>query len=247
MTIGDDGSPVAIVVGVGAHRGLGSAIARRFAQGGLHVVLAGRTEERLAERAREITAAGGACSVQPTDVRKEDQVDALFEAAASIGQLQAVVFNPGANVRFSLAETETWLFEHLWRVSTFGGFLVARQAARRMVGTVGGSVLFTGATGSWRGAAGHAAFAAAKAGLRMVAQSLAREYGPQGLHVAHIVIDGAVDGDRVRAGFPDTPTIKGPDGMLDVDAVAETYWQVHRQPPSAWTFEIDLRPFKEHF
>lgn len=238
----------AIIIGVGSRRGLGAAIARRFAAGGLHVVLAGRTEERLSERAAEINAQGGSASIHPTDVRKEDQVTALFDAAQALRKpLRAVVFNPGANVRVSLGQTETWLFEHLWRVATFGGFLVAREAARRMVPAGGGSMLFTGATGAWRGAAGHAAFAASKAGLRMIAQSLAREYGPQGLHVGHVIVDGAVDGDQVRKGLPELVEQKGPDGMIDVDAAAEAYWQLHLQPSSAWTLELDLRPFKEPF
>ena len=236
----------ALIIGVGAYAGIGAAVARRFAVQGLHVALAGRTLERLEERASEIRNAGGSASVHPTDVRKEDQISALFDAAESQGPLRSVVFNPGANVRHSLAETEAWLFEHIWRVATFGGFLVAREAARRMH-TSGGSVLFTGATGSLRGAAGHAAFAAAKGGLRMVAQSMAREYGPQGLHVAHIIVDGAVDGERVRAGFPGRLDNVGKDEALAPDSIADSFWHLHAQAPSAWTFELDLRPFKETF
>lgn len=242
----------AIVIGVGAERGTGAAVARRFAEGGLHTVLAGRTLERLEERQAEIQAAGGAASVHVLDVRKEDEVQAMFAAVAEMaGPLRAVVFNPGANVRHPLAETETWLFEHLWRVSCFGGFLVAREAAQRLAEIGGGSLLFTGATGSLRGADGHAAFAAAKAGLRMVAQSAAREYGPRGVHVAHIIIDGAIDGEKVRLGFPERIgelEAKGlEDSMLDPDAIAEAFWQVHVQPRSAWTHELDIRPWVENF
>ena len=244
----DSTAKSAIVIGVGAARGVGAAVARRFALGGFHVVIAGRTEERLDERATEIRALGGKVTIHPTDVRKEDQIEALFDKAESLGlPIGSVTFNPGANVRYSLAETETWLFEHLWRVSTFGGFLVAREAARRMVSTGGGSVLYTGATGSLRGAAGHAAFASAKGGLRMVVQSMAREYGPQGLHVAHVIVDGPVDGDAVERGFPGRLKEAGKDGALDVDAIAETFWHLHCQPRTAWTFEVDLRPFKEKF
>ena len=231
----------AIIIGVGAHRGLGAALARRFAAGGMNVVIAGRSEDRLRERAGEIEAAGGSVSVCPTDVRKEDQIAHLFDFAEQQGDVpKAVVFNPGANVRVSLVE-------HLWRVATFGAFLVARAAANRMVPAGGGTLLFTGATGSIRGAAMHTAFAAAKAGVRMVAQSAAREYGPRGLHVAHVIVDGAIDGDQVRKGLPELAEARGSDGLLDPEAIAELFWQIHCQPPNAWTHEVDLRPFKEPF
>lgn len=242
----------AIIIGVGAARGTGAAVARRFASGGLHTVLAGRTEERLAERASEITVAGGSASIHVLDVRKEDEVATLFDAVeAAHAPVKSVTFNPGANVRHSLAETETWLFEHLWRVSCFGGFLVSREATRRMADSGGGSLLFTGATGSVRGANGYAAFAAAKAGLRMVAQSAAREYGPQGVHVAHIIVDGAIDGEKIRQGFAERAAeldaMGQADNMLDPEAIAEAFWQVHTQPRSAWTHELDLRPWTETF
>lgn len=242
----------AIVIGVGAERGTGAAVARRFAAGGMHVVVAGRTGERLAARQAEIEATGGRAATHVLDVRREEQVAALFAAADEFDTpLRAVVFNPGANVRHPLAGTESWLFEHLWRVACFGGFLVAREASERLAANGGGSLLFTGATGSLRGADGHAAFAAAKAGLRMVAQSAAREYGPRGVHVAHVVVDGAIDGERIREGLPDrVAEIEASgkaDAMLDPDAIAETFWQLHLQPRSAWTHEMDLRPAAEIF
>lgn len=241
-------SETAIIVGVGERAGVGGAVAARFAAQGMHVVLAGRTEERLQARAEEIRRAGGAATVQPTDVRKEEAVNALFDAAEAIGQpLRSVVFNPGANVAHSLAETEAWLFEHLWRVSSFGGFLVARECARRMPLQGGGSVLFTGATGSLRGSAGHAAFAAAKSGARMVVQSLAREYGPQGIHAAHVIIDGAIRGEALNRGRPGVLDQLEGDAALDVDAIADNFWHLHTQPRSAWSFEVDLRPYVEKF
>ncbi|MBO22866.1 MAG: glucose 1-dehydrogenase [Rhodospirillaceae bacterium] len=242
----------AIIIGVGAARGAGAAIARRFAAAGLHAVLAGRTEERLTERADEIMAQGGNASVHVLDVRKENQVTALFDAVeASHAPIRSVVFNPGANVRHPLAETEAWLFEHLWRVACFGGFLVSREATKRIAASGGGSLLFTGATGSLRGADGYAAFAAAKAGLRMVAQSATREYGPQGVHVAHVIVDGVIDGDKIREGMPtraaELDGMGQDDNMLDPDAIAEAFWQLHQQPRSAWTHELDIRPWTETF
>lgn len=235
----------AIVFGVGAHQGIGAAIGRRFAEGGLHVILAGRNEERLRERQADIEIAGGSADIHPVDVRKEDAVAALFDSIDS--SISAVVFNPGANVKHPLVETEAWLFEHLWRVACFGGFLVAREATKRMAESGGGSLLYTGATGSLRGAAGHSAFAAAKAGLRMVAESAAREYGPRGVHVAHVIVDGVVNGDKVRAVFPDLVARRGDEGLLNPDSIAEAFWQLHVQPRNAWTFELDLRPYSETF
>ncbi len=135
----------------------------------------------------------------------------------------------------------------MWRVACFGGFLVGREAARRMVPTGRGTVIFTGASGSLRGRPGFAHFAAAKAGLRMIAQSMAREYGPQGLHVAHVIVDGGINGERLRVGIPQFVAAKGDDGLLDLDAIAEAYWQIHTQHPTAWTHEVDLRPYKEPF
>ncbi len=142
-------------------------------------------------------------------------------------------------------EVTAELFEAFWRVGCFSGFLVGREAARRMVPLGRGTVIFTGASGSLRGKAQYAQFAAAKAGLRMVAQSMAREFDPQGLHVAHVVVDGGIDGARLKTAIPEIVAARGQDGLLGVDAIAEMYWQIHRQPPSAWTQELDLRPFKE--
>ncbi len=243
--------PTALVVGVGAEQGLGAALGRRFAAGGHHVLLAGRTRDRLERAAHAIESAGGSAEAVVADATQEDAVVRLLDRAMAPGQglepVDLVAFNAGNNRRVGLRETEAALFEEFWRVGCLAGFLVGREAARRMAPLGRGTVLFTGATGSLRGGAGFAAFAAAKAGLRMVAQSMAREFGPLGLHVAHVVIDGGIDGERLRRAFPERAAAMGEGGLLHPDAIAETYWQIHRQHRSAWTHEVDLRPFRETF
>jgi len=243
--------PTAVVVGVGAERGLGAAACRCFAAEGYHVLVAGRTPEKIEQVARTIVAKGGDAVPVVTDATREDDVARLFDRAMVPGDGLApadlVVFNAGNNRKVDFREVSAALFEDFWRIGCFAGFLVGREAARRLVPLGRGTVIFTGASGSLRGKAGFAQFAAAKAGLRMVAQSMAREFGPLGIHVAHVVIDGGIDGDRLRSRRPEITTERGEDGLLGIDAIAETYWQIHRQPRSAWTQEVDLRPFKEAF
>jgi NAD(P)-dependent dehydrogenase (short-subunit alcohol dehydrogenase family) len=239
----------AIVVGVGAEAGLGGALCKRFARGGLHVFVAGRTPARLDAVVTAIRIADGAATAIPTDTTREKDVLALFDAAEQeIGAPpEVVIYNAGNNAFVDFRKTEAEFFEDMWRVACFGGFLVGREAARRLVPTGRGSVLFTGASASVRGRPGFAHFSAAKAGLRMIAQSMAREYGPQGIHVAHVIVDGGIAGERLRTFAPQFVQAKGEDGLLDLDAIAETYWQIHTQHPTAWTHEVDLRPFKEPF
>jgi NAD(P)-dependent dehydrogenase (short-subunit alcohol dehydrogenase family) len=243
--------PTAIVVGVGAEQGLGAALCRRFAGEGYHVFVAGRTAEKLAKVVQTITVSGGSAEPMVTDTTNEDDVIRLFDCAMAprdgMSPPDLVAYNAGNNQRIDFREVTTQQFEKLWRVGCFGGFLVGREAARRLVPLGRGTVLFTGASASLRGKPGYAQFAAAKAGLRMIAQSMAREYGPQGLHVAHVVIDGGIDGERLRTARPESVKARGEDDMLNIDAIAETYWQIHRQQRSAWTQEVDLRPFKESF
>lgn len=241
----------AVVLGVGAEQGLGAALCRRYAAGGYHVMVAGRTQEKVEQVAAAIRDAGGSAASWVTDVTREQDVIALFDAAMADDDQGApadlVTFNAGNNRKLDFRTLEASTFEEFWRVNTLGGFLVGREAARRFVPLGRGSVFFTGATASLRGMPGYAQFAAGKAGLRMIAQSMAREFGPQGIHVAHVIIDGIINGDRVRARVPDIADRLGADGMLGLDAIAEAYWQLHRQHPSAWTQELDLRPFKETF
>ncbi len=239
---------VAIVVGVGAEAGLGARLCTRFGREGLHVLIGGRTAERIEGVAAAIRASGGAATAVPTDTTSEADVLRLFERADAIapGALEVVIFNAGNNAMKHFVEMEAAFFEDTWRVACFGGFLVGREAARRMAVQQRGTVLFTGASASLRGKPPFTAFASAKAGLRAIAQSMAREFGPQGVHVAHIVIDGGIAGERLQR-FTEFVRAKGEDGMLDLDAIADTYWMLHSQHRTAWTHELDLRPFKEPF
>lgn len=243
--------PTAVVFGVGAPRGIGGAACRRFAQEGHHVIVCGRSAAKIEAVVHDITHAGGSAEALPTDVTDEAQVIAAFDRAMNPGAgrepADVVISNAGNNAIIDFTQLSAAQFEDFWRVGCYSGFLVGREAARRLLPLGRGTVIFTGASGSLRGKPGFAHFAAAKAGLRMVAQAMAREYGPRGLHVAHVIIDGGVDGDRLRGAFPGLVDRLGSEGMLDVDAIAETYWQLHRQPRQTWTHETELRPYKENW
>ena len=243
--------PTAVVIGVGAERGLGAALCRRFAAEGHHVLVAGRTPAKIEQVVRTITGAGGSAEAVAADTTKEADVVRLFDRAMAPGEgrdpADLVVFNAGNNQRIDFRETSAEQFEDFWRIGCFGGFLVGREAARRFVPLGRGTIFFTGASASLRGKPGFAHFAAAKAGLRMISQSMAREYGPQGIHVAHVVVDGGIDGERLRSRAPGILKERGEDGLLGIEAIADTFWHIHRQHRSAWTQEVDLRPFKENF
>ncbi len=243
--------PVAIVFGVGAQRGLGAALSRRFALEGHHVLVAGRSADKVQLVADHIKQERGSAEPIVADATHEQDVVRAFDRAFSPGAgfepADLVVYNAGNNKKLDFRELSTELFEDFWRVGCFGGFLVGREAARRLVPLGRGTVLFTGAYASMRGKPGFAHFAAAKAGLRMISQSMAREYGPLGIHVAHVVIDGGIDGDRLRRGRPEAIRERGEDGLLGIEAIADTYWHIHTQKRSAWAQEVDLRPFKEPF
>lgn len=237
---------VALVAGVGD--GLGGAVARRFAQAGHPTVLVARNAGRLARIAAAIEAAGGRGIAYAADLRDEAAVARLFDdVEAEIGPIEVAVFNTGANYRASILDTPAEMFEKVWRLGCYAGFLVGREAARHMVPRGRGTILFTGATASLRGAAHFAAFAAAKGGVRQVAQSMARELGPRGIHVASVIVDGMIDSARVRERFPERIAELPEDGMLKPDDIAEIYFAIHRQPRSAWTFEADVRPYAERF
>ena len=230
-----------LVAGAGA--GLGKSVAKRFAREGYAVALAARNAERLSNLASEIGAAAF-----PADLTDEAEVGKLFrDVEGRLGPIEAVAFIAATRVQGPIAELSAADFERVWRQSCFSGFLVGREAARTMLPRGSGSVTFTGASGSTRGRAHFAAFAAAKGGLRFVAQSMARELGPQGIHVATVLIDGAIDSERMRREHRSRMEALGADGALHPDAIAETFWQIHSQQRSAWTHEVDLRPWKEAF
>jgi NAD(P)-dependent dehydrogenase (short-subunit alcohol dehydrogenase family) len=240
-------SGFAWIVGVGASVGLGAAIARRFAAGGLTAVVTGRTQAQLDTVVAEIEAAGSRAIAAVGDVTREADLQAILAKIEAEGTLEAAIFNAGNNRWKPTLEMETEFFEDLWRVGCLGGFIFGREAARPMVARGRGSLLFTGASASLRGKPQFTAFAAAKAGLRAVSQSMAREFGPKGVHVAHVVVDGVIDGDRINTRLPDLAKQKGPDGLLKIDAIADAFWYLHGQQRSAWSQEIDLRPFSESF
>jgi NAD(P)-dependent dehydrogenase (short-subunit alcohol dehydrogenase family) len=227
----------------GAGQGLGKAVAKRFAQEGYAVALAARNEERLARLAAELGA-----SAFPADLTNETEVGELFqEVEARVGPIEVVSFIAATRVQGPFAELSAADFERVWRQSCLSGFLAGREAARCMLPRQRGTVIFTGASGSTRGRAQFAAFAAAKGGLRFMAQSMARELGPQGIHVATVLIDGAIDSERMRRDHGSRMEKLGADGALHPDAIADTYWQIHSQHRSAWSHEVDLRPWKEPF
>jgi NAD(P)-dependent dehydrogenase (short-subunit alcohol dehydrogenase family) len=234
------------VLVIGAGDATGGAIARRFAREGYVACVTRRHADKLAPLVTTIQSAGGKARAFGSDARKEDEMVALVDTIENeVGPIEVAVYNIGANVNFSIRETTARVFFKVWEMACFGGFLMGREAAKRMVPRGRGTILFTGATASVRGRAGYAAFASGKHALRAVAQSMARELGPEGIHVAHVVIDGAIDTAWIRENFPDRAALKGQDGILDPEAIAENYWLLHRQPRSAWTHELDLRPWIE--
>lgn len=240
-------SRVAVVVGVGASNGLGAAIARRFAQGGLEVVVAGRTEASLDVVVKGIEMQKGSAVPFRCDATEEGQVQDLMAFAAARGKIQAVVHNVGNNAIIPFDDLDAKTFEQFWRVGCFAGYLTAKASLPILEKDGGGSLLFTGASASMRGKPSFAHFASAKAGLRNLAQALARDYGPRGIHVGHVVVDGVIDGEMVRSRFGEYLDHLGEDGSLKPDHMAEAFWQLHVQPRDAWTHEIDLRPFKENW
>lgn len=235
---------VALVIGAGD--ATGGAIARRFAREGFTACITRRNADKLAPLVAQINADGGKALAFGSDARKEEQMTALVESIErDVGPIEVAVFNIGANVRFPIRETTARVYFKVWEMGCFAGFLMGREVAKVMVPRGRGTILFTGATASVRGSSGFSAFSGAKHGLRALAQSMARELGPLGIHVAHPIIDGAIDTEFIRTLFPERYALKDRDGILSPDAIAETYWQLHMQPRNAWTHEMDLRPWLE--
>ena len=231
---------------VGAGDATGGAIARRFAREGYVACVTRRQTDKLGPLVKQIQAEGGRAHAFGSDARREDEVVKLFaQIESDIAPIEVAVFNIGANVRFGIAETTARVYHKVWEMGCFAGFLVGREAARVMLPRKRGSIFFTGASASLRGRAGFAAFAGAKHGLRALAQSMARELGPQGIHVAQIIVDAAIDTEFIRETFPERYALKEREGIVDPEAIAENYWQLHLQPRNAWTHEMDLRPWIE--
>lgn len=238
---------VALVIGAGD--ATGGAIARRFAREGFFTCVTRRHGDKLADLVNRIEQEGGKARAFGSDARREEEVISLFETIErEIGPIEVVSFNIGGNVRFSIRETTTRVYTKVWEMCALSGFLAGREAAKVMVPRQRGTILFTGATASVRGGSGYSAFAGGKHALRALAQSMARELGPENIHVAHVVVDGAIDTDFTRERAPDRyESRKAADAILNPDSIAENYWNLYRQPRDAWTHELDLRPWSEHW
>ena len=231
---------------IGAGDATGGAIARRFAREGFSACVVRRNGDKLAPLVADIKAAGGEAHAYGVDARKEDNMIALVaDIERDVAPIEIAVFNIGANVNFPIRDTTSRVYYKVWEMACFAGFLMGREVAKVMVPRGRGTIIFTGATASLRGGSGFAAFSGAKHALRALAQSMARELGPQGIHVAHSLIDGAIDTEWIKENFPERYALKEHDGIVDPDQIADNYWHLHNQQRSAWTHELDLRPWTE--
>ena len=242
----------ALIMGVGPEQGLGAALCKRFAREGIQIFVCGRTTDKVEHIAELINSNGGQALPITANVTDETDISAMIDRVrASNLPLELAIYNAGNNRPDPFLDVTPEIFESMWRVLCMGGFLTSQAILRLMLeqgdAAPKRSLLFTGASGSLRGRANFSAFAAGKGALRLMVQSLAREFGRQEIHVAHVIIDGVINGDKVVKGYPDYVAGLGKDGLLDIHAIAETFWTLHNQQRSAWTQEIDLRPFKENF
>lgn len=245
MTV-QTGRKAALIIGAGD--ATGAAIAKRFARGGYAACVTRRSADKLEGLVEAIRSEGGEAHGFAADARKEEDVVALVERIErEIGPIEVMVFNIGANVPASILDETARKYFKIWEMACFSAFLSGREVARRMVERQRGTIIFTGATASLRGSANFAAFSGAKHALRALAQSMARELQPKNIHVAHVVIDGAIDTDFIRESFPERYALKEQDGILNPDHIAENYWHLHTQPRDAWTHELDLRPWSERW
>lgn len=231
----------AVIIGVGPEEGLGAALCKRFASLGLHVFVAGRTQAKLDALVSVIESNGGRASAQVTDCTDEDQVANLLKIAAEEGPIDLAIYNTGNNYPGHIMEMEPGYFETAWKVCCLGGFYFGREAIRQMQGNSCGTILFTGASASLRGKAGFSAFNSSKAALRTLAQAMAKEVGPEGIHVAHVIIDGVINGEKAKLNWPDYVKSLGDEGMMSIESIVDSYEFLYKQPSSAWSFELDLR------
>lgn len=237
--------PIALIVGAGDH--LGSAIARRFAIEGFHIV-ATRRRGNLDSLVSDVQALGSEATPFYSDARDEEQVTTLInEVETELGPISVAVFNVGGNVQYSVTETTTQVYRKVWEMCALAGFLVGREVAKKMLLRNKGTIIFTGASASLRGNSGFSAFAGGKHALRALAQSMSRELGPQGIHIAHVIVDGLIENEATKQFLPDLFASKGKDGIIQPNDLAEVYWQLHSQPKTAWSFEQDVRPYAEQW
>ena len=233
----------AIVLGVGPDEGLGAQLALRFAKEGMHVFVGSRSQSSLDVLVAKIQKSGGTATAVQTDATHEDQVLSLFEEAGE--GLELAVYNAGNNYPGRIVEMDAEYFETSWRVVCYGGFLFGKEAVKRMLPQGKGTLIFTGASGSLRGRAHFGAFNSAKAGLRTLAQAMAKEYGAEGIHVAHVIVDGAINGEKIKTNLPEYAAKLGNEGMINLEGIVDAYLYLHQQRCQAWSFELDLRTFLE--
>jgi NAD(P)-dependent dehydrogenase (short-subunit alcohol dehydrogenase family) len=236
-----------LIVGVGASLGLGAAIARRFARGGHPVTIAGRNAQKLEATLKELKDQGATASLAVGDASNAEDARGFVAAAEALAPLAVAIHNAGGNEPAPFLQVSEARFTRHWREHALGAFQLAQAAIPVLLSHGGGSLFFTGASGSLRGKANFAPFASAKAAVRNLSQSIAREFGPQNIHVGHVVVDGGIAGERLLSRLPQLAEQRGPDGMLHPDAIAEAYWDMHHQQRSAWTLELDVRPWSENF
>jgi len=237
----------AIVTGVGPIDGLGAQLCRRFAKNGLHVFVSGRSKAKLDEVVAWVESEGGTASTSVVDATEETQAINLFKKAAEVGQIVVAIYDVGNNTPGRIAEMEADYFVKSWQSGCFGGFLFAREAARHMQAKGSGTILFTGASASLRGRANFGAFNSAKAALRTLAQAMSKELGPEGIHVGHVIVDGAINGEKIKARFPEYAEKLGDEGMVNLEGIVDAYEYLYNQQKSAWSFEVDLRTSIENW
>jgi NAD(P)-dependent dehydrogenase (short-subunit alcohol dehydrogenase family) len=233
----------AIVIGVGPIRGLGAQLCKRFAAEGLKVIVAGRTKSAIEAVANDVASSGGRAIPVIADATDETDIVALFNSAGT--ELDLAIYNAGNNTPGRIIDMDAEYFERSWRVGCFGGFLFGREAVRRMLPNKAGTLLFTGASASLRGRSGYGAFNSAKAGLRALAQAMAKEYAGEGIHVGHVVVDGAIAGDKILQRYPEAASRQ--DSLVSIEGIVDAFAFLYRQPPQAWSFEVDVRTSKENW